>query len=154
MRVFKRTAAGMILGVVSAPFSALVVFFVGSVFTENMMILIGASAGICITIVYISVFGENITLELDGSTLRYYRRRKLKYEFDAAACSFRYKIVSGSGLLSSSDIKLYVTDMSSELQKEIQLDCSPIGQKRFHELFELLGELTRHEIPVITTIKK
>ena len=154
MRVFRRTAAGMILGVISAPFSAFVVYFVGSVFTENQMILIGASAGICIAVIYISVFGENITLELEGSMLRYYRRRKLKYEFDASACSFRYKIVSGSGLLSSSDISLYVTDMSDELQKETQLDCSPIGQKRFHELFELLEELARHEIPVIRTIKK
>ena len=154
MRVFRRTALGMILGIIAAPFSAFTVFFVGSVFTDNEMILIGASAGIFIAVIYMSVFGENITLELDGSTLRYYRRKNLKHEFDAANCSFRYKIVSGSGIFSSSDIKLYVTDMNSEMKKETQLDCSPIGQRRFHELFELLEELSRHEIPVIRTIKK
>jgi hypothetical protein len=115
-------------------------------FTRSVMFGLGIPALITLAILYITVFSEDICFELDpDGVFRYYNRRILQNTFNLANCYIGYHRKSESGLPSSHDISLKILDANED--EEISFDCSPLGLRRFTEMFTAMENfaIKRHE---------
>ena len=135
--VYKRTIFSLLKGIIGAPFAGICAIIVCGMFiTENMNILFCIGGGITLLILYITIFSEHIRLEADDRELRYYKRGKLRktYALDNISVGYRTKVQSG--LMGNEDLtlRIYVIDED----RETTIDCSPIGLRKFHSLYEHL----------------
>ena len=135
MKVYKRSAWTLIKGLISAPFAGFVAVIIVSFFASGIYPII-AGVAIFILVCVLSIFSENIHFELDNTELRHFRGRKLKgtYEFDRIVVGYHSR--SQRGLLGDNDIQLIIR--TAETGGETHLDCSPLGTKRFYEMFSIL----------------
>jgi len=138
--VFKRSFFSMLTGIIGAPFAGLVVFIIGSFFTENQTLLTGIAVAVVILVLFVTVFGENIRVEVGDKELRYYKNGGLKksYALDRIVVGYRARIEHG--LFGNQNITLRIFD--TDKQEEETLDCSPLGKRRFDRLFAYLDEHT------------
>jgi len=148
--VYKRSTFSMIKGIVAAPFSGLIVcFFCSFLLSDRNSMLLGVA--VAMIILYISVFGENIRIEVDDKELRYYKGKKMlaSYMLDNISVGYNSKIESG--FLGNQDITLRIYDMTTDT--EAGIDCSPIGSRKFDELYEYLESKTHSETEVLSVKK-
>lgn len=131
MQVFKRSIITLIWGVLGGAALAVIIFIVGSIFTNNSMLLIGIGVVVMLLVWYLSIFSEAIRFELDSDgQFRYYKRGKLRNEFKLRECGIGYlRRSSGS---TNHDIQLKILDSNGELTC---LDASPLGASRFDKMF-------------------
>jgi len=144
MQVYKRSIFGMLKGIVIAPCTAALIYFALNFFLDDVRIIYGASALIFISLVYIAIFSENIRFELEDSTLRYFKKGKLRHTYPLEECRVSYHSKSdGTG----SDITLYITHTASETQNII--DCSPLGSRKFNDMYAKMKACTREDPEVL-----
>jgi len=134
--VFKRTVFSMLKGIIGAPFAGFVVVIVASFFNlgETTLFLLGAAGAVII--LYITIVGENIRVEVDLRELRYYKGSKLKESYVLENIGVGYYSRVERGLMGNENLLLKVRKFDT--QDETSLDCSPLGQKQFYKLFEYL----------------
>lgn len=141
MQVYNRSLWVMLKGIVSAPCAGLIVLFAASFFINDTRIVYGISIFVCLLILFISVFSENIRLELDkDGELRYYKGGKLRNSYTLEHCAVGYYRESDTGILASHDIKLHILDIASG--EEWDIDCSPLGLLNFNNMFAEIKQYT------------
>jgi hypothetical protein len=92
--------------------------------------------------------GENIRFEVDGEQLRYFEKNKLSDIFNINNCNFRYYIKNDSH--GADYINLYIT-RHEDPENEICIDCEPLGEGKFLEMFNLIGN---NDIVKMEAVKK
>jgi len=149
MKVYKRSAWTLIKGLISAPFAGFVAAIIVSFFANGIYPII-AGAVIFILVCISSIFSENVRFELNDTELRHFRGRKLKgtYKFDRIVVGYHSR--SQRGLLGDNDIQLIIR--TAETGRETQLDCSPLGAKRFYEMFAILEDKCLNEPERLQTL--
>lgn len=147
MQVYKRSAWELIKGLVMAPFGAVLVFVIGGFLTENMALLGAIAALVFMLLVYLSVFSENIRFEIEDGELRYYKRGRLKEQYNLRDCQAGYRRRSDRSFPPSHDIKLNLLHVPTG--KEYSIDCSPIGVNQFDRMFEEIQKLTGEEPEIL-----
>ena len=145
MQVYKRSFIVMIKGLVMAPCAAVLVYIVLSIFVDNYMILLGVSALVFLAILYITIFSENIRFEVnDDGTMRYFKKGKPQKIYILEEYRFGYNSKSDS---ISSDIILNILHIESG--EEEYIDCSPIGLRKFSDMYEKLKKYSKEETEVL-----
>lgn len=148
MQVYRRSPWLMLKGIISAPCAGLLVFFAAGFFINDIRIVYGISVLVCLLVLFISVFSENIRLELDkNGELRYYKGGRLRGSYALEHCVVGYHRESDTGLLASHDIKLHILDVTSG--EELDVDCSPLGLLRFEEMFTEIKQHTKDEPEIL-----
>ena len=142
MIVFKRGPLELIKSLVIAVVTGVMIAFIGSIFTESIILYIIAIA-ISVILIYMAFNGENIKFEIDGEQFRYYQKNKLKNIYDINNCSFRYNAKGTDG--DYDDINLYISNIENPEHEEC-IDCSSLGFDKFNEMFEVL---TKDKAPAI-----
>ena len=140
MKTYKRALKTMLMGIISAPFSAVVVVIVGGFFTENISLLIAIGIALCMVILCITIFGENIsfTISPEGE-LAYYKRGKLIERYDIPNCQVGYYRKTTDA--TDHDISLRILPHGKDEMDTVYIDASPLGLRRFERMF---AELERH----------
>jgi len=145
MQVYKRSLWVMFKGVLMAPCAAVVVFFILNMFVGNNLILFGVPVVVFFVFMNMALFSENIRFELDpDGTVRYYQKGRLKNTYKMEECVVGYHSRSDG---SSHDIKLNILNVESGAEESI--DCSPLGQRCFANLYENLKMHTNEEPEVL-----
>ena len=145
MQVYKRSLWVMLKGLLMAPCTAVLVFFVLNMFVGNSLILYGVPVLVFIVLIYMALFSENIRFELDGDgTMRYFKKGKLKKTYKLEEYLLGYHSKSdGTG----HDISLRILHVESG--EEESIDCSPIGARRFSDMYSSLKAHTNEEPEVL-----
>ena len=147
MQVYKRSLWVMFKGLLMAPCSAVLVFCILNMFVENEYILYGVPVLIFLVLLNMALFSENIRFEVDpDGTMRYYQKGKLKNTYKMEECLVGFHSKSDS---TSADITLHILHVESGEEEDI--DCSPIGPRRFADMYENLKALTKEEPEVLKT---
>lgn len=134
MFVYKRSLWVMIKGLIMAPFAGVVAVIILGFFVTNPLILYGVPVLASLVLVYMALFSENIRFELDrDGQLRYFKRGRLLHQFALAECAAGYHRRSEGGFPPTHDITLQMIRLSDG--EETAIDCSPIGLRRFEELY-------------------
>lgn len=143
MKVYKRGAWSLTKSLGLAIAGPVLLALVLSWLFTNPLIVFGIPAAILLWLLYMSVFSENIRIELDGDLLRYFKSNKLKAEYYLPECSMRLKRLSRrSGATTDYHHYLYITRLSGEQQGEESIDCTPLGYSKSEDLFsQLKGQL-------------
>ena len=130
----------MLMGIVSAPFSAVVVIIVGGFFIENTTLLLSIGIALSVIILCITIFGENIsfTLSPEGE-LTYYKRGKLVDRYDIPNCQIGYYRKTTDA--TDHDISLHILPFNKGEMDTVYIDASPLGLRRFEKMF---AELENH----------
>jgi hypothetical protein len=152
---FKRGLWSLIKSVVVAFITPVFVFFFVLFFVDNYMIPAAIAGAAFIFLFYLALFSERIKFQIENGELRYYKNEKLKNTFVIKETYFRYRIKStndGSG--TSHDINLYASDMKAPEENEVQIDCSPIGMRKFEKMFDLLSSESDSKPAKLKTKKK
>ena len=136
MSVYRRSLWGMLKGIIGAPLAGVLVFFVLNMFVRDPRIQLGVPVLVMLAILYISIFSENVRFEVDGDgTFRYYKKGKLRETYRMEDCVVGYRRSSDGGLFASHDINLQVLTADG---RETFIDCSPIGPRRFEQMYQQL----------------
>ena len=153
VQVYKRTVYGMIKGLVTAPFSGLVVYIVARwLFTDSDLWAGGAAVLTFLALLYIVVFSENVYFELaPNGTFRYYKRGKLQSSHNIPKCAVGYRRESTTGFMGTDDITLWIQEEGKE---EVDIDCSPLGASRFDKMFGELETFSQNKPEVLTAAPK
>ena len=145
MQVYRRSLLVMLKGFLMAPCSAVLVYFVLNIFVDSTLILFGVSVLVFAVLLYVAVFSENIRFELDeDGTLRYFQKGRLKKTYKLEEYLLGY--YSKSDRLTT-DITLRI--LHAESGEEESLDCSPLGERNFHNLFTSIKAHTKEEPEVL-----
>ena len=135
----------MIKGLLMAPCAAVVAFIGLNIFISDPLFLLGIPALIFLALLYMAIFSENIHFELeDDGILRYYKRSKLKNTYNLETCLVGYHSKSDG---TSTDIAMHIHDMLNDTEEII--DCSPIGEKQFQNMYARLKGHTKEEPEVL-----
>ena len=148
MQIYKRTIWVMIKGLVTAPFSGLVVYVVARwLFTDSDLWAGGAAALTFLVLLCITIFGENVYFELmPNGILRYYKRGTLRSSHDVTKCVVSYHRESVTGFMGTDDITLLIQEEGKE---KVEIDCSPLGPSRFDKMFEKLEALSQNKPEIL-----
>ena len=145
MLIYKRSLWIMFKGLLMAPCAAVVAFFVLNIFVNNSLVLLGVPFLIFLTLIYLAVFSENIRFELDSDgTLRYFQKGKLKGSYRLEEYMVGYHSKSDG---TSTDITLHILNASNG--EEERIDCSPIGKRKFSDMYAKLKLHTKEEPEVL-----
>ena len=114
-------------------------------FVKNESVLLGVSVFICLIILYIVIFSENIRFELDDSgTMRYFKKGRLQKTYLLEEYRFGYYSKSDG---SKTDITLNILHVESGTEETI--DCSPIGAGKFSNMYMKIKAHTKETIEVL-----
>ena len=128
-----------------APCAAVVAYIGLNIFISDPLFLLGIPTLVFLMLLYLAIFSENIHFELDDEgTLRYYKRGKLKNTYNLESCLVGYHSKSDG---TSTDISLHIHDMRNSLEEII--DCSPIGERQFQDMYAKLKGFTKEEPEVL-----
>lgn len=131
MRVYKRSIFGCILGIVGAHFAAFLVAIILEMFL-SVTISIVLALIVYVLILYISIFSENIKIEVDDDRkiLAYYKKGKLQKEYNLKDASLSYHIVTGKH---ANTMDLIINEDS--------IDCEPLGLSTFDKMYADLEKI-------------
>ena len=133
MRTYNRSLYVMIKGIISAPFSGLVVYIILNFFVDNQIILLGAAAVVTLLVFHMSVFSSRISFTLsDAGEFCYYKKGKLENRFDLTRCSVGYNKRTDGNY-----IYLKIVD---ETGNETSIDAEPLGSMRFMKMYNDMTE--------------
>lgn len=153
MQIYKRAFITLLMGVIGAPFSGVVVFVVGSFFIESTALLTAIAVIVCVVILWLTVFNENIYFTLSESgQFSYYKRGKLRQQLDIPHCYVGYYRKTTDA--TDHDIQLRILPVGSDEMDTIYIDASPLGASRFEKMFAELEKFAANEPEVMTAVKK
>ncbi|MDR0813875.1 MAG: hypothetical protein LBO63_07795 [Oscillospiraceae bacterium] len=133
MTTYKRAWNTLLAGIIGGPCAGVAAVIIGGFLTENMLILIAAAAVICILVWLVTIFGEAIRFEISESgEFAYFKRGKLKNQFDLKTCSVGYHRRSRGA--SDHTITLKIRSFSEGESTETSIDASALGQMRFERM--------------------
>ena len=155
MQTYRRSKWVLIKGIVSAPAAALLVFAVLTYFSDNPLIVLGIPCAILLLVLYMSLFSENIFFELDETgKFRYFKRGRLKKEYNLRRCLVGYRMKSESGIWGNHDITLQIQALDApENPFDDYIDCSPLGPGRFDAMFDRMRQFTGEQAEVLRADK-
>ena len=133
---FKRSAISLIWSLILAVGGSVAIFFLSLIFFDEITVINFVIAGAILLVMgYMSIFSENISFELSGSSFKYFKRGKLKKELDLKKYTAGYKTRHSEG--TADDLSLYLSPVDGK-GEEIVIDCTPIGTNKFHKMYELM----------------
>lgn len=97
-----------------------------------------ASGVFSVVILVIIIFRENIKFEIQGTTLRYYKNKKLVKVYDLKTAEITYKSVQQDA--SYTDIDLYINGE--------EIDCLPLRGK-FFKMYDKIKEIQGEKVTKI-----
>ena len=160
MKVYKRTAWSLIKSIIAAPMAGLglwigiviVLAILEQVMTLGVWanyVLWGLPILGFLFMLYEAFLGEAIKFELDeDGHLRYFKRNKLRQEFDLKKCGIGYFIKTKGASYETVTLKI-LTDGGEEM-----IDVLPLGYKQFEEMYEVMQKLALKEASEELEIKK
>ena len=148
-QTFGRGIMSLVWSLILAVGGGVFLWFVISIFTENSLIIYGISGGLFAIMTYMAIFSENIKFEITGSNFKYYKRAKLVNDLDLKEYTSGYRQKSSDG--SVDDITLTLVNKKTE--EVIQIDATPIGSRKFFEMYELIDVYAKH-VAKLKTVKK
>jgi hypothetical protein len=151
MKIYKRTPFSLIKGLITVPFSGLVVFIVAQIFLPVPICgILGVAAAAAIA--YITIFSEAIHFELnDNGTLQYFKRGTLQSTYELAKYRLGYHRKTEWGILGNNNIRLKFLDTDG---KESEIDAGPLGTTQFDEMFAAMEEYAIKDVEQLTAEKK
>jgi hypothetical protein len=136
-------------GIVIALFTGAAAYIVVGLFTGIALFGFGIPVLITLSILYITVFSEDIYFELEPSGLfRYYKRRILQNTFNLKNCYITYHRKSETGFPPTHDISMTIVDTAGG--GETGFDCSPLGLDQFNEMFAEMENFAIKDIEVLS----
>ena len=140
MKTYKRIPRKLIKSLLAAPCAA---FGVGAVMlfllqffdtTWFFYLSIVLTLSIFVFLIYNAFVSENIRFEItDSGQLNHYRGRKLLNSYDLRVYDCGYHHVMAGGTTDRLVMRLTGPDGKNEI-----IDCEPVGERQFHEMFELI----------------
>ena len=145
MQVYRRSLWIMLKGIIMAPCAAVVAYFILNIFINNTMAVLGIPALIFIALIYMAIISENIRFELEpNGTMRYFKKGKLRKIYNLEEYLIGYRSQSdGAG----SDITLHIVHAESGTEEHI--DCSPIGSRKFSNMYTQIKSYSKEEPEVL-----
>ena len=140
MTTYKRGKGNFIVGILSAPAAAFFLFLLLGNFLSLMLTII-ISLLIFLSILYITIFSDNIKFVIDDDrkTMSYYEKGKLIKEYQLKKSVLTYHMKLGH----SSVIDLTINGES--------IDCEPLGRNQFERMYKHLQKLVGVE-PIILKV--
>ena len=135
MQVFRRTAGGMVKGVAISVLSSAAVGFIVYMFMASLVVPVIVCLAMMAILLYITIFKDDIKIEIDGGQLRYFQRGACKESIALHNHVARYQIKTRDGSVES--INLYFAPDAGG-GNEICLDCEPLGRRQFDALWAVL----------------
>jgi hypothetical protein len=149
MKTYKRSLFELGKGIVIAFFVGAAAYVITGIFTSSALFTFGISALFTLSILYITVFSEDIYFELEPDGLfRYYKRRILQNTFDLKNCYITYRRRSEGGFPPTHDITLTIVDAAGG--EETGLDCAPLGLDQFNEMFAEMENFSIKDTAVLS----
>jgi hypothetical protein len=149
VRTYKRSPIELGKGIVIALFTGVAAYFIIGLFTHSALFGFGIPILLTLSILYITVFSEDIYFELEPEGLfRYYKRRILQNTFDLKNCYITYHRKSEGGFPPTHDITLNIVDTASG--EETGLDCGPLGLDQFNDMFGEMEKFTIKDTAVLS----
>ena len=151
MRVFKQSKWVLFKDIVGAFAGAFVAGIIAMFFTTDMRIIVPVAAAVLLIALYLAIFSDNIRFEFVNDEMSYFKKNKLVETFNVKKCNFRYEAKTGTR--SGETVMLYVA-REENLDKEIWIDCTPLGLSQFYAMFELIKKETNFEPEKMVATKK
>jgi hypothetical protein len=149
MKTYKRSLFELGKGVVIALFTGAAAYIIVGIFADSALFSVGVPILVTLAILYITVFSEDISFELEPDGLfRYYERRILQNTFDLRHCYISYHRKSEGGFPPTHDITLAIVDTAEG--GETGLDCAPLGLDQFNEMFAEMENFTLKDRMVLS----
>ena len=146
---FKRGIWSFIKSLTVALVAPIALFFVVSIFTDNLLILAGLSALAFLFLIYSTIFSENIKFVIEGDILNYYKMSKLKtYNLKDYVVGYNAKTTDGD------PDHIYLELVGKESGEELSIDCTALGLSKFYQMYELIESTSITKSTKIETKKK
>ncbi len=143
MTVIKSSALIMVKNTIYGVAGGFVAALIASWFLDlNIAIGIGVVLGLIM--IYFALIGDNIRVEIDGDSLSFFSKGKLRHQFAISEVKLSAKIKTSRG---DSDCDLAVTDKEGKIT---HIDCSMLGASRFYRLLDALHVTNSEPIAVKT----
>jgi|GEM_PF-810393 len=140
--VFKRGVISLIWSLILAIGGAGFVFFISWIFTEEIEALNFILSGATLFLLgFSAIFGENISITINGNNLKYTKRNKVIHDLDLTEYASGYKTRHSDG--TADDLRLILAPIGGG--EEINIDCTPIGTNKFHKMYGIVENLTGKE---------
>jgi hypothetical protein len=144
MKIYKRTVFGIIGDVVLAAFAGIAVWYLLEYWVVmNAALAYAAGAAMLLLTAYAQIRGESLRFELDGRTLRHYRRGRLTHTFDLAECALSYTMRGGRTSVSIATVSLHVR--GTVTGENTYIECSPLGRDGFLKMWGEIEKLSNRE---------
>ncbi|MDR1100762.1 MAG: hypothetical protein LBL34_00120 [Clostridiales bacterium] len=145
MITYKCSILVIIKNVIYSLFGGVAAWLVASCFLEfNTAVMIGV--GLCVIMLYFTLFGDRIKITVDDDILAVYRHGKIKHQFNLKEVGLHANVRTSQG---DSDCMLTITESNGD---ETSVDCSLLGASRFYKLLHTL-KVTDPAPVVVETIK-
>jgi hypothetical protein len=149
MKTYKRSLFELGKGIVIALFAGAAAYIITGLFTRSALFCLGIPALLALSILYVTIFSEDIYFELEPDGLfRYYKRRILQNTFNLRNCYITYRWKSEGGFPPTHDITLTIADTAEG--GETGLDCGPLGLQQFNEMFAEMENFTMKDTAVLS----
>jgi hypothetical protein len=149
MKIYKRSIFELGKGIVIALFTGAAAYIITGIFTSSALFCFGIPILLTLSILYITIFSEDIYFELEpGGLFRYYKRRILQNTFNLKNCYVTYHRRSEGGFPPTHVITLTIVDTA--LGGETGLDCAPLGLHQFNEMFAEMENFTIKDTTVLS----
>jgi hypothetical protein len=124
-------------------------YMILGIFTSNALFGLGIPLLLTVSILYITLFSEDVHFELEPDGLfRSYKRRILQHTFDLKNCYVGYHRKSEGGFPPTHDITLTIVDTAEG--EETRLDCGPLGLNQFNEMFREMENFAIKDTKVLS----
>lgn len=136
--VYKRSIFKMLYGIIGAPVAGAIV---GAIFTlfVKPVIAIGIAVVICLLILYMTLFSDNVSFAISGTKFICYKGKKIIAEYELKGAEIGYKIKQSN---TADVVDLYINGDT--------IDCAPIGRFRFNKM---LSEIESIAGPKVQKVK-
>jgi hypothetical protein len=149
MKTYKRSFLELGKGMVIALFTGAAAYFVTGLFIGSALFGLGVPILVTLSILYITVFSEDIYFELEpDGVFRWYKRRILQNTFNLTQCYIAYHRRSEGGFPPTHNITLTIADTAGG--GETGLDCAPLGLRQFNEMFAVMEHFTMKDRAVLS----
>ena len=136
MKTFKRNMFGLLKGLAISVFGSAALAALVYMFTAKLVLCVIIGVALMAILLFITIFKDDIKIELEDGALRYFQRGALKQTVMLDEHMARYHIRESDG--SADSINLYFAPKAGG--DELCLDCEPLGSRQFYALWAALEE--------------
>jgi len=153
VQVYKRAWNTLLMGIIGAPCASLVVFILAGIFIDSYVLLGAIAAVVCVVILYVTIFSENVTFTIsEDGQFSYYKRGKLKEQFEIPDCYVGYYRKTTDA--TDHNISLRILLVGKAEADTVYIDASPLGRSRFEKMFAELEKFAANKPEVLVATKK